>query len=76
VQLDNNRFTGSLPGAWAASQVQRLSLANNQLVGEAFPTPWLAPGAFPQLWDLALHDIPGLTGTLPASLSWPKLALL
>ena len=59
-----------------ALQVQRLSLASNQLTGPAFPPAWLEPGSLPSLSALFLSGNVGLTGTLPASLPWPNLQSL
>ena len=54
----------------------RLSLAWNGLAGPAFPPAWLEPGAWPALELLVLEGNPGLAGTLPPSLPWPRLATL
>ena len=60
----------------ASVQVERLALGGNALTGPAFPAGWLQLGAMPNLLTLSLHGSPGLTGTLPATLSWPKLEFL
>lgn len=54
-------------------QVVALDLADNALMGPAFPPAWLAPGAMPRLWQLVVSNNPNLTGSLPDELAWPKL---
>ena len=54
-------------------QATRLLLAGNDLSGPAFPASWVQPGALPGLEYLQLSDNPGLVGSLPASLPWPRL---
>ena len=54
-------------------QAESLGLADNLLTGPAFPLDWTMPGALPSLTNLGLTGNPGLTGTLPPDLSWPKL---
>ena len=54
-------------------QVAVLSLCGNKLSGPAFPAAWLQPGAMDALQYLCLSGNPGITGTLPANLSWPML---
>ena len=53
-----------------------LGLSDNLLTGAAFPPEWIAPGALPSLYGLVLSGNPGLMGTLPPNLSWPKLTYL
>ena len=50
-----------------------LMLRGNVLTGPTFPPAWLEPRMLPDLQVLELSDVPGLTGTLPASLPWPNL---
>lgn len=57
-------------------QVVRLLLKGNHLSGPAFPATWLMPGALPKLTWFDMQGNSGLTGTLPASLSWPSLSEL
>lgn len=57
-------------------QAEQIELYTNDLTGPAFPPGWLVPGSFPQLQLLRLGANAGLTGTLPATLPWPKLELL
>lgn len=74
--LGENRLQGPLPAAWANSSAEQIELYTNDLTGPAFPPGWLVPGSFPQLQLLRLGANAGLTGTLPATLPWPKLELL
>jgi len=57
-------------------QVRALMLSNNSLSGAAFPPAWLELGALPKLEHLDLSHNRGLSGTLPANLSWPQLETL
>ena len=57
-------------------QVSTLGLSDNLLTGPAFPAAWTQPGAMAQLYELKLSGNPGLTGSLPANLSWPMLTNL
>lgn len=54
-------------------QATQLLLAGNALSGPAFPTSWLQPEALQGLEYLHLSHNPGLVGSLPASLPWPRL---
>lgn len=78
LALDANAFAGALPGRWggAARALRVLSLADNRLVGAAFPDGWQQPGAMPALASLDLSGNPGLNGSLPEGLAWPNLDTL
>lgn len=54
-------------------QVRTLVLRNNSLAGPAIPPAWLEPGAMSNLEHLDISMNPGLSGTLPANLPWPRL---
>ena len=57
-------------------QAGNVRLSNNSLTGPAFPRAWLEPAAMQHLTAFEISGNAGLTGTLPASLCWPKLAKL
>ncbi len=59
-----------------SQQAEQIELYTNELTGPAFPPAWLVPGSFPRLQLLRVGANAALTGTLPATLPWPKLELL
>ena len=63
-------------GPLLAMQMTYLDLSRNALSGPAFPATWLQPGAMPSLQLLLISDNAGLTGSLPATLPWPVIAIL
>ncbi len=54
-------------------QLERLVAFGNKLSGPAFPPAWVASGALSNLTSLDLANNQ-LTGTLPATVPWPRLA--
>lgn len=54
-------------------QATMLTLDGNSLSGPAFPASWLQQGAIPGLKYLLLSNNPGLIGTLPPNLPWPRM---
>ena len=55
-------------------QIEFLELNNNLLTGPAFPTAWTLHGALSGMVMLDVSGNRGLTGTLPADMSfWPSL---
>ncbi|WIA23217.1 hypothetical protein OEZ86_010105 [Tetradesmus obliquus] len=62
LQLNNNRFTGSLPAAWSAlDQLTRLDLSSNELQGQV-PLQW---SEFKAVSTLDLSYNVKLTGCIP-----------
>lgn len=56
------------------SQAKTIGLSQNWLSGPAFPSSWLRPGAMRALESLSLSANAGLSGQLPANLSWPQIS--
>ncbi|KAL4439180.1 hypothetical protein ABPG77_004082 [Micractinium sp. CCAP 211/92] len=73
--FDECLFSGTLPARWGDSAADIISLDGNNLSGPAFPASWLE-GYMPRLLFLSLSDNSRLTGTLPATLTWPRLRTL
>ena len=53
-----------------------ISLAQNRLVGPAFPDTWVAHNTSLSVWYFVLDDNRRLNGTLPARLPWVNLKIL